>query len=261
MSNTGKTSLKKARQEMRQDILTILGNDMIEVDDQLTPNTLDRCIKFAVERYRQRASNAVEESIVFLTLDEEQQDYFLPEEVITVRKVYRRGLSSSASVGSDVSSEFDPFDLAFTNLYLLQAGGQGGLVTYESYHQYLETAGKLFGSEYNFTWDERSKRLRIIRYQRVKEEALLQVYNQVPEELLLADQYGSKPWLRSYATAQAKMILGQVYEKFSNIPGPGGGFVLNGSQLKAEAQAEMETLELELQRFRDNSDPLGFIIG
>lgn len=257
-----RNSKKAAKQTLRKEILVSLGNNLIEVEDHLTPEDLDTCIKFAIEQYRQRADNALEESIAFLVMDEEQQDYFLPEDVVEVRKIFRRGLSTAATTsGSGVGSEYDPFDLAFTNIYLLQAGGQDGLLTFELYNQYLETAGRLFGSEFNFTWDRRSKRLRIVRYQRVREEALLWIYREVPEEDLICDQYGSGPWIRSYATAWAKMILGQAYETFSQIPGPGGGVTLNGSQLKAEAQAEMEMLEEKLKRFADRSDPLGFIIG
>jgi hypothetical protein len=36
---------------------------------------------------------------------------------------------------------------------------------------------------------------------------------------------------------------------------------MNGDTLKAEAQGEMQQLELDLKNYVDGSDPLSFIIG
>jgi hypothetical protein len=89
----------------------------------------------------------------------------------------------------------------------------------------------------------------------------LWIYREVNEELLLGDTYGSGPWLRKFATAQAKMLLGQAYATFSQLPGPGGGITLNGAELKAEAQAEIEQLLTELKNYADKGEPPMIIIG
>jgi hypothetical protein len=41
-------------------------------------------------------------------------------------------------------------------------------------------------------------------------------------------------------------MLGEARSKFSTIAGPQGGTTLNGSELKSEAQQEMEKLDNEL---------------
>jgi len=70
-----------------------------------------------------------------------------------------------------------------------------------------------------------------------------------------------KPWLKSYALAEAKMMLGQAREKFASIAGPQGGTTLNGASLKSEAAAEKELLLTDLKNFQDNSMPMSWIIG
>jgi GTPase involved in cell partitioning and DNA repair len=55
--------------------------------------------------------------------------------------------------------------------------------------------------------------------------------------------------------------MGEAREKFASISGPQGGTALNGSQLKAEATAEMMQLIEDLKNFTDGSQPLMWVIG
>ena len=80
------------------------------------------------------------------------------------------------------------------------------------------------------------------------------------DETLLTDPY-AKPWLRDYALAQCKMMLGEARSKFGNLPGAQGGVTLNGETLKNEAQATLERLEDEIQKYSDGGDPITFVIG
>ena len=56
-------------------------------------------------------------------------------------------------------------------------------------------------------------------------------------------------------------MLGEARSKFSTIAGPGGGTTLNGDSLKAEAQAEMEKLEVDLAMAVAGGTGYGFLIG
>jgi len=67
--------------------------------------------------------------------------------------------------------------------------------------------------------------------------------------------------VQEYAYSFCKRILGEAREKFSQIAGPQGGTTLNGTTLKAEAQAEMEKLEEELKLYVDGSQPLTWLMG
>lgn len=250
------TDLTTLRKDIQDYIYLRLGGDMVDVE--LDPAHYNMCINKAVERYRQRAMASTESSYVFLGLVEEQQEYVLPDEIQEVRQVFRRSVGSGSS---DTGTQFEPFEAAFVNTYLLQAGRVGGQATYEMYYQYQELSARLFGGFVNFEWNHVTKTLTLLRkFNASGEQVVLWVYNTRPEQRLLQDSY-VKPWIKDYSLAMAKYTLGEARSKFSTIAGPQGGTSLNGDTLKAEAQGEMQVLEEELKNFVDGSDPLSFIIG
>ena len=56
-----------------------------------------------------------------------------------------------------------------------------------------------------------------------------------------------KHWIRRYALALCKEVLGQVRSKFSTIPIPNDSVTLNGSDLISQARDEQEKLKTELK--------------
>jgi hypothetical protein len=227
------------------------------VDVELDRDHYDIAINKALSTYRQLSSGSVEESVIFIQTQDNVTEYTLPDEVMEVRRLYRRGIGANSGTGSN----FDPFDMAFNNMYLLNAGQIGGLATFDAFSQYKETVGRIFGSEYNFTWNRNTKVLKILRNVRTDEEVAVGVYNFIPESVLLKDIYSS-PWLSNFALANAKYMLGEARSKYqSGLPGAGGAVTLNGDTLKAEAQAEMESLRQSVSMMEEGNTPLGFIIG
>lgn len=247
------TTLKS---EIQKYIYLRLGGDMIDVE--LDPAHYDMCIEQALRRFRQRAGNSVESSYLFLSLVENQQEYVLPNEVEQVRQVFRRSVGAS---NTDSATQFEPFEAAFVNTYLLQAGRVGGQASYEMYYQYQELSARLFGGYINFEWNPVTKTVTLLRkFSADGEEVILWVYNFRPDVTLLQDR-NAQPWIQDYALALAKFTLGEARSKFATIAGPQGGTSLNGDTLKAEAQQELQTLDEELKNYVDGSDPLSFIIG
>jgi hypothetical protein len=122
----------------------------------------------------------------------------------------------------------------------------GGLLTYELFAQYQELVGKMFGSFINFTYNPQSKKLRIEQRPRTEESVMLLCYNVRPDFALISDTYSGQ-WIKDYALANCKMMLGQAREKFAQIAGPQGGSSLNGAALKTEAQTEMDKLMEDLK--------------
>jgi len=220
----------------------MLGDGMIDVE--LDPAHLQIALDRSLAVYRQRSSGAVEESFAFLTLTEEQNEYILPAEIQEVRQIFRRSVGSRTGNGSG-GTVFEPFNLAYTNTYLLSSTNMGGLATYELFAQYQELVGKMFGSFVNFTWNAQTRKLVIQQRPRGEEQVMLHVYNKRPDFSILQDTYAGQ-WIKDYSLANCKMILGQAREKFASIAGPQGGTALNGAALKAEAQTDMERLTLEL---------------
>jgi len=251
------TDLDNKKQSVFNYVRTMLGDGMIDVE--LDPNHYEVALEKALGKYRQRAENAVEESYAVLELQEDTNDYILPNEVMEVREVYRRSIGSRTG-GGDGGTLFEPFNLAYTNTYLLNSSQMGGLGTYYAFAGYQELVGRMFGSFISFKFEPVSKKLTILQRPRTDEQILMQLYNYRPDFNLLSDPYAGQ-WLKDYTLAVAKYMLGEARSKFATISTPQGGTSLNGDALKADAQAEMEKLEMDLANYVDGSKPLSFVIG
>lgn len=235
---------------------TMLGDGMVEVE--LDPKHYETALERAVDKYKQRAESSVEESYGFLELQADTNVYTLPEEVTNVRQIFRRTVGGANA--SEGGSFFDPFELAYTNVYLLQSGRIGGLATYEMFSGYQEMVGRMFGGYINFYYDTVTRKLEIVRRQRNVETVLLWLYNNKPDGILLQDRY-ARPWIRDYTLATCKIMLGEARSKFATIAGPQGGTSLNGDQLKAEGTQELEKLELSMNNNEVGQTPMSFVIG
>lgn len=230
-----------------------LGGQMVDVE--LDPEHYNLAVDKALEKFRQRSENAVEEDFMFLEIETDRDTYKLPDEIISVKDIYGR---VSGGIGSGV--EFEPFEANYWNTYLLGAGRTGELATYDFLAQHHETLGRLFGAEYTYTWRPQNHTLRLHRRPRAPRPVYLHVYKYRDEEDLLTDVY-AKPWLDDYVLAQSKLMLGEARGKFATVAGPQGGTTLNGEQLKADALNELAQLDEDLKMYKDGSAGLGIIIG
>ena len=244
-----------SREDLIREIQIRLADGIVDVE--LDREHYDVAIDKSLALYRQLSEGSVEESLLFVNTKEGVTEYTLPTEVQEVRRIYRRGIGTNSGGGTN----FDPFDVAFNNMYMLQAGQMGGLATFDAFAQYKETIGRIFGSEYNFLWNRNTKVLKILRNIRHEEEIAVGIYNFIPENVLLTDVLASN-WLSSYALAMSKLMLGEARSKYtSGLPGAGGAVTLNGEQLKAEGQQELLSLKESLHNMEEGNMPLGFVIG
>ena len=232
------------RNKVFEFVRLMLGDGMVEVE--LDPAHYELALDRALNHYRMRSSNSVEESYMFLELIQDQNEYRLPDEVITVRQVFRRAIGSRSGIGAG-GTLFEPFNLAYTNTYLMSGSMMGGLATYDAFAGYQKLVGRMFGSYIEFLWKPTSHLLDILQRPFAQgEQILIQCYNYRQDWVLLQDIY-AKQWLRNYTLAVSKQMLGQARSKFASIAGPGsGGITLNGTALLSEAKEELEKLKYEL---------------
>lgn len=254
MANINKTS--SDRTALIDTIRRSMGGSMIDIE--LDPEDYHLAINKALEQYRQQGENSTEESTLVLSLSEDTNEFILPDEVIEVRQIFRRTTGTPGSGGSEI----DPFDLAYTNMYLLQAGSNstGGIATYYLYSIFQEELGKLFGLYINFTWDSYSKKLTLMRRSIGHEDVILWVHNDKPELTLFNDRY-TGPWIRDWAIAECKEMLGAGYGKYSTVVGPAGTITLPAAELKAESVEMKTNLRERLRNFEEGSTPAWFVIG
>tara|TARA_R110000744_G_scaffold158995_1_gene275072 strand:+ start:170 stop:1420 length:1251 start_codon:yes stop_codon:yes gene_type:complete len=62
-----------------------------------------------------------------------------------------------------------------------------------------------------------------------------------------------KQWIRRFALALTKEMLGQIRGKFSVVPIPGESVTMNASELLAQARTEQDNLRLELKTLLDET--------
>jgi len=249
-------SLPTLKQNLIEYVKLQLGGDIIDLE--LDPSHYEAAYQKTIGTYRQRANNAYEESYSFMQLVQDVNIYELPQEVISVRQVFRRTFGDSSG---PFASNFDPFAQASINVYLMNFNVAGGLATYDFYSQYIELAGRMFGAFMAYTYNPVTKKLQLIRDPKGSgETVLLWSYNLKPEFNLLSD-YQISQWIRDYMVANCKMIIGEAREKFGTIAGPQGGGTLNGAAMKSEAQTQMDALIEQLKMYVDGSQPLTWVIG
>jgi hypothetical protein len=136
----------------------------------------------------------------------------------------------------------------------------GGLATYYAFASYQKQVGKMFGSDINFTYNKTNKILTIMQRPQSNEEVLVWMYNYRPDFNILIDNFAGQ-WVKDFALANAKIILGEAREKFATIASPQGGIQLNGTALKNEGKAELEVLEQDLINYKDGGSPLTWVTG
>ena len=233
-----------------------LGDQIIDIE--LDAEHFESAYRNTIGTYRQRAQNAYEESYTFMELVTNVNIYTLPQEVITVRQIFRRTFGDSTG---PFASNFDPFSQASMNVYLMNFNVAGGLATYDFYAQYVELAGRMFGAYMNYSWNSVTKKLQLMRDPKgTGENVLLWTYNLKPEVNLLSD-FQIQQWIRNYFVGNCKLIIGEAREKFATIAGPQSGTSLNGTQMKAEGTAMMQQGIEDLKNYVDGSAPITFVIG
>ena len=250
-------TLATQKQEVYDYVNTFLGGGMVDVE--LDPIHYQTALTKALTRYRQRSDHSVEESYLFMPTVVDQNEYTLPSEVMEVRQIFRRSVGSRTG-GGDGGTVFEPFNMAYTNTYLLASSNMGGIATYDMFSQYQELVGRMFGSFIEFKWSSTSKKLTLLQRPRAEETLMLYAYNYRPDTELLSD-YLAVQWIKDYTLAGCKYMLGEARSKFATIAGPQGGSTLNGDALKAEAQSEMEKLEVEVSMAIAGGTGYGFTIG
>jgi hypothetical protein len=250
-------TLATQKQEIFDYVHTFLGGGMIDVE--LDPVHYETALTKALSRFRQRSDNSVEESYLFMPTVLDQNTYTLPNEVIEVRQIFRRSIGSRSG-GGDGGTLFEPFNMAYTNTYLMASSNMGGLATYDMFSQYQELVGRMFGSFIEFKWNTSTKQLTILQRPRAEENLMLYCYNYRPDSELLND-YIVKQWIKDYTLASCKHMLGEARSKFATIAGPQGGSTLNGDALKNEAAQEMEKLEQEVSTQVTGGVGYSFTIG
>jgi hypothetical protein len=250
--------MAKQRNKIKNDVIKqirlLLGDGMIDIE--LDPEHYDLSVDIALDKIRQRSENAVEEDFYTIELKKDVAEYTLPKEITEVKRIHHRSFGHGISAGIDM----DPFELAYANSYFFMNNHVGGISTYELFAQYRETLNRVAATDIQFIWNPNTHKIKLLRKMRADEVVLLHVYLERPDDQLLTDPF-LKSWMRDYALAYCKKMIGEARSKFATLPGAQGGVSLNGETMKADAMTDIDKLETELKLYIDGSAPLGVMIG
>lgn len=234
------------RNNVINNFLLRLGGTVIDIE--LSNEQLNRCVDLAINKFRQLSDGAVEESFIIFYLKENQKEYYLPEEVISVQQVFRRGFGRMFGSAGNI----DPFAYAsYSNIYLAGGtftfGGSNGLTTYELYNDYLKTAGRMMGAYLNYSYNANTKKITFMENPRSDEEYLiLWCYNDKPENELFKDRFTSY-WIESWALSEAKYMLANIRGRFGSLSGPSGSIQQDSTEQRNEAKEIQEKLLQEIK--------------
>ena len=151
-------SLAQLKQNLIDYCRLQLGDEIIDIE--LDPAHYEAAYQKTLGTYRQRAQNAYEEAYIFMYLVKDENIYQLPQEVMSVRQIFRRTFGDATG---PFASNFDPFAQASLNVYLMNFNVAGGMATYDFYSQYVELAARMFGGYMNYTYNPVTKKLQLIR--------------------------------------------------------------------------------------------------
>jgi hypothetical protein len=112
MALENQSSTETLKQQLFDYVGLQLGRQIIDLE--LDAEHYEVAYQRTLGVYRQRAQNAYEESYSFLELVANVNIYDLPQEVITVRQIFRRTFGDSTG---PFASNFDPFSQASLNVY------------------------------------------------------------------------------------------------------------------------------------------------
>jgi len=107
-------TLPELKQNLIEYCKLTMGDQIIDLE--LDPAHYEAAYQRTLGVYRQRAQNAYEEAYIFMELIRDLNIYTLPQEVQSVRQIFRRTFGDSTG---PFASNFDPFAQASINVYLM----------------------------------------------------------------------------------------------------------------------------------------------
>lgn len=230
------------RRAVIDNLYTRLGHPLIDVG--LTRAHMDLAVQKGLDYIRRDSGAGYTRGYFFLTLNPGQQQYTLTSKAVGFNKivdvlyVYRpRGGFLNSTFGGEIYGQ--------QMLQQLYVSGTFDILTYHLLANYQSIVAKLFASDFQFQWSERTRVLAIQRKIGRQERVLIDAVIERTEQDLFTDRM-TKNWIENWALSEAKIMLGETRGKYQSLPGAGGSVSLNAADLKNEAIAMQQVLRQEL---------------
>jgi hypothetical protein len=225
----------KFYREIYDFVLARLGHPVIRVE--LSEFQVKTAIDEAVQRMSYHAPVWTKQYAVFKTQAGENV-YELPQYIADnlTYVIYKKTLLSIQAQAGTL--EFDYFIKYFQDAHLFSDFSVGEFYILQ---MHLEMVRKILSQE--GSWDVLNGRFLQVTPTPVIEDYCILEYRALDSNTI---HYAYKSWIKRFALACSKEILGQIRSKYKTLPGPGGGAQLNGDILMQQATQEKEQLIQEL---------------
>jgi len=238
----------QTKEEMKQWILTMLGDPLITVE--LSDGQLDVCIDNSVEEYTKWVVQEQDYYAFDLSTYDGVSGSLLPTNIQGIFSLQ----DDNGMAKGGINTLFSIPNTMFNAGMIPNFSGGGGWVDYHNAMASIKFVNYMMGKGFQFEFNVRTHRLKLFP-DPVKETIqgwiVLGTYVIRPEQ----QQYGES-WCKRYALANAKYMLGMVRGKFSGVQLIGGGMV--DASVKEEGLNEMKELREEL---RAENPATGFFVG
>jgi hypothetical protein len=228
------------REEFKEYVLRNLGQGAVRVnvtDEQLDDRVDEALIKFRTFHYEGTEKVYLDHVITQDTIDNKY--ITLDEDIIGVVRIFDIGFGGTS---------VDLLNNVFYQLYMSEVQNLDLTATISNYvvlRTNLSLMQEILVGRQQIRFNEHTDRVYIdIDRQKltVGKHIILEAYRQLPEDNV--DMWGDQ-WFQRYATALVQRQWARNIGKFGGVQLP-GGVTLNASEMKAEAQGEIDKLEAEL---------------
>lgn len=216
------------------------------VDVELTKEQLDYAITKTLSELRSKSGLGYKNGYFFLYTEPGHTKYLIANKTSGTNKVVDilsiQRVNSMANGGHDSGI----YGQIFANF--LYNAGNFDMLSYHLMTEYKKTYEMIFAQRIQWNWSEQTRELTL--FQNIPYNMLLAIectYERTEQDIM-TDRL-CNPWVRRYASAQARLMLAEIRGKFSTLPGAGGGITLNANDLRMAAEKEIENCLAEIDNF------------
>ena len=228
------------KEDFFEEVMISLGGNLVDVE--LEDKELNLAFKKAKRTFIQKGHNSYRRMFYKTAVTKGCMIIPVPYNVDTVVRIIkpRRGFH----IGDDFSLA------AFNDIFpvTVSGGTSGDLLSYELTLQKLERWEKYMATDVDFNYDPFKHTISIMKAPLRDEVWLVELYTNLEDS-----EYMDILWIQNWTIAEAKIMLGTAYRKFSSLPSPDGTVSLDGGSLIQEGKEEKLALLEEIENYTDGA--------
>ena len=230
-------------QEFKDEIITGLGGNLVDIE--LEDADVSLAFKRAVRTFKQKGHNTYRREFMAVSVEPDITSYDIPHNIEDGVRVMRP--SGSGLFGGEDLFVKQAIDELLPSGSISDCNGIA-MLQYELAQNKLAQYEKMMAVGVDFQIDKFKHQVKFFTTPRVAEVWFVEVYANLEDE-----EYMEMDWIQRWTSAEAKIILGQAYRKFSSLAAPHGEIQLSGSEMVSEGKEEQRLLLEDIDNMVDGN--------